>query len=105
MNLMKPMVLTFRAAVAVLALFPVPVFAQWLDLPTPGIPRTADGKPDLKAPLPRTATGKPDLAGLWQPEMNTYSGNLIQDVRDEVIFRPEAEAVYLKSCSVRRSLT
>jgi len=35
--------------------------AQWLNLPTPGIPRTADGKPDLNAPAPRTADGKPNL--------------------------------------------
>jgi hypothetical protein len=39
--------------------------AQWLNHPTPGIPRTADGKPDLSAPAPRTADGKPDLSGLW----------------------------------------
>jgi hypothetical protein len=90
------MMLTFRAAAFAFALVPFPVIAQWLDLRTPGIPRTADGKPDLKAPLPRTASGKPDLFGLWQPEMNMYSGNLIQDVKDEVIFRPEAEAIYLK---------
>jgi hypothetical protein len=41
------------------------VTAQWLTLPTPGIPRTADGKPNLAAPAPRTADGKPDLSGLW----------------------------------------
>jgi hypothetical protein len=41
------------------------VTAQWLNLPTPGIPRTADGKPNLAAPAPRTADGKPDLSGLW----------------------------------------
>ena len=36
--------------------------AQWLKLKTPNIPRTADGKPDLKAPAPRMS-GKPDLSG------------------------------------------
>jgi hypothetical protein len=41
--------------------------AQWINYPTPGIPRTADGKPDLAAPAPRTTDGKPDLSGLWQP--------------------------------------
>jgi hypothetical protein len=40
--------------------------AQWMNYPTPGIPRTADGKPDLLAPTPR-AGGKPDLSGLWEP--------------------------------------
>src|SRR6188474_2161864 len=45
--------------------------AQWLNLPTPGIPRTADGKPDLNAPTPRTADGKPDLSGIWDNGRNT----------------------------------
>jgi len=45
---------------------PFPAAAQWLDHPTPGIPRTADGTPDLKAPAPRTADGKADFSGLWQ---------------------------------------
>jgi hypothetical protein len=44
-----------------------PVSAQWLELPTPGIPRTADGAPDLSAPAPRTIDGKPDMSGLWVP--------------------------------------
>ena len=33
--------------------------------PTPGLPHTADGKPNLAAPVPRTPDGKPDLPGLW----------------------------------------
>ncbi len=44
------------------------VSAQWLNYPTPGVPRTADGKPNLSAPAPRTADGKPDLSGLWEME-------------------------------------
>ncbi|MBV9770037.1 MAG: hypothetical protein JOZ32_10740 [Bryobacterales bacterium] len=44
----------------------LPGSAQWIHYPTPGIPRTADGKPDLSAPAPRTADGKPDLSGLWR---------------------------------------
>ena len=40
--------------------------AQWLNYPTPGTPRTADGKPNLAAPAPRAADGKPDLSGVWQ---------------------------------------
>ena len=39
--------------------------AQWLNHPTPGIPRTKDGKPNLSAPAPRTADGKPDFSGVW----------------------------------------
>ena len=41
-------------------------FAQWINYPTPGLPRTKDGKPNLTAPTPRAADGKPDLTGLWQ---------------------------------------
>ena len=44
--------------------------AQWLNYPTPGIPRTPDGKPNLTAPAPRAPDGKPDLSGIWQPEDN-----------------------------------
>jgi hypothetical protein len=43
----------------------MPASAQWLDRPWPGIPRTADGSPDLAAPAPRGADGKPDLSGVW----------------------------------------
>ena len=39
--------------------------AQWLRYPTDGIPRKADGKPDLAAATPRLPGGKPDLSGLW----------------------------------------
>ena len=44
--------------------------AQWLKYPTPGVPRTADGKPNLSAPAPRMPDGKPDLSGVWQLETN-----------------------------------
>jgi len=43
----------------------MPAAAQWLDRPWPGIPRTADGKPNLAAPAPRGPDGKPDLTGVW----------------------------------------
>jgi hypothetical protein len=39
--------------------------AQWLKCKTPGIPRTAEGKPDLTAPTSRTTDGHPDLSGIW----------------------------------------
>jgi len=42
-----------------------PLNGQWITYPTAGVPRTADGKPDLAAACPRTAEGKPDLSGLW----------------------------------------
>src|SRR5947208_15789299 len=84
------------AIVAALLLFPVGLFGQWLDYPTPGIPRNADGKPNLKAPAPRTSDGKPDLSGLWQPEVNPYRFDVIQDLKDEGIFRPAAEAIFME---------
>ena len=74
--------------------------AQWLKYKTPGIPRTADGKPNLSAPVPRTADGKPDLSGFWgggaSPGPVAYQADLIQDVSDESIFRPAAEALFQK---------
>src|SRR4026207_220786 len=38
---------------------------QWINHPRPGIPRTADGQPDLTAPAPKTPDGKPDFSGVW----------------------------------------
>ena len=78
------------------ALVSLPLSAQWFNWPTAGIPRTADGKPNLTAPAPRTSDGKPDLSGTWQAETNPYRFNVIQDLKDEAIFRPEAEAIFLK---------
>jgi hypothetical protein len=51
-----------------LAVFALPLAAQWLNYPTPGVPRTKDGKPNLSASAPRTAYGKPDLSGIWYLE-------------------------------------
>ena len=43
------------AVLALAALAPVAAGAQWLNHPTPGIPQTADGRPDMNAP----AVGSP----------------------------------------------
>jgi hypothetical protein len=53
-----------------LLLAPAPLIAQWLDLPVPGVPKNADGSPNLTAPAPRAPDGKPDLGGIWRPERN-----------------------------------
>ncbi len=59
--------------------------AQWLNFPTPGTPRTRDGRPNLTAPAPRTAGGKPDLSGVWMHETTSVAdvkrlfGNRLDD--------------------------
>ncbi len=59
---------------AVLAAFlSIGAHAQWLNYPTPGTPRTADGKPNLTAPAPRALDGKPDLSGVWMHETTTIA--------------------------------
>jgi hypothetical protein len=70
-----------RTAVGIIVcvMFP-PLSAQWLNYPTPGIPRLPDGKPNLTAPAPRTADGKPDLSGIWGlpcPIANAINGTIV----------------------------
>ena len=60
------------ALLALLTLFTPGARAQWMHYPTPGIPRTRDGKPNLLAPAPRASNGKPDLSGLWQVEPTPF---------------------------------
>jgi len=69
------------SAVALVTLAAMPASAQWLRTPTPGIPRTADGKPNLAAPAPRAADGHPDLTGLWQLGIEIgYAANITADL-------------------------
>jgi hypothetical protein len=77
-----------------LALPPSSACAQWLDYPTPGIPRLPDGKPNLSAPTPRAANGKPDLSGVWAgPGAGSYDRNIARDLQPSDI-QPWAEAIY-----------
>ena len=65
----------------ILSAMTTPLAAQWVNYPTPGIPRTADGKPNLSAPVPRTADGKPDLSGIWQRISLKYERNIAADLK------------------------
>ena len=82
---------------AAIALF-LPVFAgaQWINFPTAGAPRLADGKVNLDAPAPKLANGTPDLSGVWrQPNGVKYTVNIAADMKPEdVPFRPEAAAIF-----------
>ncbi len=49
--------------------------AQWLSIPLPGTPRTADGQPDLDAPAPRLADGTPDHSGIWRLDRSHHNSN------------------------------
>ena len=71
----------------------VPLSAQWLHYPTPGIPRTPDGKPNLLAPAPKTPDGKPDFSGIWKASAPKY----FQDLGAggvEIPMLPWAKALY-----------
>ena len=55
--------------------------AQWVKQPTAGIPRAADGKPNLAAPAPKAPDGRPDLTGLWQLGLEVgYAANITADL-------------------------
>ena len=86
-----------------------PMAGQWVNHPTRGLPRTADGKPDLSAPTPRTRDGQVDLSGIWLSERDPkgtlggiegivaprYMINIMTDLKPgEVPFQPWAEALY-----------
>jgi hypothetical protein len=97
------------ATALVLSAFCVPVAAQWINHPTKGIPRTADGKPDLSASAPRSNDGRPDLSGIWTPARDPtgkpggiegiaaprYMIDIMRDFKPlDVPFQPWAAALY-----------
>jgi hypothetical protein len=66
MNVVRRIGLVATIAAGLLAVFGPSLSAQWPARPSPTVPKTADGKPNLLAPAPRTADGKPDLSGVWE---------------------------------------
>ncbi len=84
--------MTLSKIATIVSMLSVPLAAQWLDHPTPGIPRTAAGKPNLTAPAPRTADGKPDLSGQWQRISPKYYENIAADLKPGEV-QPWAEAL------------
>jgi hypothetical protein len=75
--------------VVLLAFLSTGAQAQWLSFPTPGTPRTRDGKPNLAAPTPHAPDGKPDLSGVWLHERTSLAElkrifGALADTRDKV---------------------
>jgi hypothetical protein len=94
---------TVAALAGVLLVSTTPAFAQWENVKSPNLPRTADGKPNLSAPVPRGPDGKPNLSGIWWLSSERaafgappkYLNNIAADLKpEEVPFQPWAAALY-----------
>src|SRR5437868_5434526 len=81
---------------AITCLLPLAAMAQWDPYPMKNVPRTPDGKVDLKAPPRRTIDGKIDLSGFWMPNDNVrHLLNLASEMKpDDIPLQPWAAALY-----------
>jgi len=76
-----PSFLRAAAAAALVSFVPSAARSDAHTSETAGVPKKADGSPDLTVPAPRTADGKPDLTGLW--------GNYCAGGKGTVLCAPE----------------
>ena len=88
---MRRAITAFLAGVT--SMITLPALGQWFELPTAGLPRTADGKPDLTAPAPKLPDGTPDLSGMWHRTVGRYYNNVAADLTSADVL-PWAEALY-----------
>ena len=75
-----------------MALACLSAFAQWINYPTRGIPRTADGKPNLSASAPKMADGKPDFSGVWEQRNARGSAYYLKGI--DIPWQPWAKALF-----------
>jgi hypothetical protein len=85
-----------RAAAALLLAVGLvaPVAAQWQGYQTPGIPRLADGKPNLSAPAPKASDGKPDLSGIWLASRSIFDLRQAMKPGETIPLSPEGDAIF-----------
>ena len=98
-RLVPTMTNTFARALAAIAIagsITITAGAQWEPYKSKNVPRTPDGKVDLKAPPRRTADGKIDLSGFWMPTNPVkHLLNLAADLKPgDVPLQPWAAALY-----------
>ena len=87
-------VLGIGAPAAILLLIVMPLYGQWVKVPTGSIPRGPDGKPNLSVPAPKAADGHPDLSGIWESGGAKYIQNIAADLKPgDVPFQPWAKAL------------
>lgn len=92
----RTMVRACLVAAALALMIPSAASAQWDPFPWKNMPRTPDGKIDMKAPPRRMADGHVDLSGFWMPDDNVkHLLNLAADMKaEEIPLTSWAKGVY-----------